>query len=100
MVALGQTAFINLLVSSLKAYAPTVDSHKIIKAGATAGVRKLVSHSEIHGVLKAYNHALTGTFVSMVSRDGSGRLLTVVACSFGRLLCGACGRVRIGVEKR
>jgi hypothetical protein len=51
-------------------------------------------------VLKAYNHALTGTFVSMVSRDGSGRLLTVVACSFGRLLCGACGRVRIGVEKR
>ncbi|KAF8246149.1 MFS general substrate transporter [Wilcoxina mikolae CBS 423.85] len=62
MVALGQTAFMNILISSLKTYAPGVDSQKIINAGATADVRNLVSHADIDGVLKAYNRALTGTF--------------------------------------
>ncbi|KAF8246625.1 putative MFS multidrug transporter [Wilcoxina mikolae CBS 423.85] len=61
-IALGQTAFINRLVSSLQAYAPEVDAQMIIDAGATATIRSLVPKSSVDGVLTAYNSALTATF--------------------------------------
>ncbi|KAF8542650.1 major facilitator superfamily domain-containing protein [Trichophaea hybrida] len=66
-IALGQTAFINRLVSSLQAYAPDSDLNSpaelmIIDAGATATIRSLVPKSSVDGVLTAYISALTVTF--------------------------------------
>jgi hypothetical protein len=71
-VALGQTAFINRLSSSLQVYAPEVDAQTIIDAGATAAIRSLVPKASIDGVLTSYNHALTNTFVSWNSSPSAG----------------------------
>ena len=64
MLAVGQTVFTNILRSSLHNDVPNVDAEQIIAAGASA-VRSVVSEAEFPNVLRAYNHAITTTFVSL-----------------------------------
>ncbi|KKY16819.1 putative mfs transporter [Phaeomoniella chlamydospora] len=60
-VALGETIFTNTLRSSLRKDAPNVDAQSVIDAGASS-VRSVVPESELHNVLRAYNHTLIMTF--------------------------------------
>ncbi len=59
----AKTLFSNGLVSSLKEYAPQVNSQDVITAGATS-IRKVVPVLELPNILLAYNHAIAQTFVS------------------------------------
>jgi len=63
-VSLGQTVFLNRLAPALAKFEPTVSAASLIEVGATS-VRSAVSKSQLEGVLKAYNLALTQTFVSL-----------------------------------
>lgn len=72
-IAIGQTIFSNSLRSALLADSPNADADAIIAAGASA-VRSVVSEADLPGVLRAYNHAVTSTFVSLfLTRECSGR---------------------------
>lgn len=62
-LAIAQNIFATHLVSELKAEAPALDSGLIIKAGAAA-VRKVVRPEDLQMVLRAYDIAITDTFVS------------------------------------
>lgn len=62
-VSLGETTVLNALRPALRKLAPTVDAQKVISAGATA-FRSVISEGEVVGVVKAYNQAITTTFVS------------------------------------
>jgi hypothetical protein len=64
-ISFGQTAFANSLKTSLGKYAPEVDASKVLNAGAT-NFRSVVPASSVPGVIIAYNHALTTTFVSII----------------------------------
>ena len=59
----AKNLFSNGLVSSLKEYAPQVNSQDVITAGATS-IRKVVPVLELPNILLAYNHAIAQTFVS------------------------------------
>ncbi len=65
-IAIGETIFTNSLRTSLHTYAPNLDAEAIIAAGGTA-VRSSVSQADLPAVLRAYNHAMTRTFVSYCS---------------------------------
>jgi len=65
-LALAETSFSSSLRSALKQYAANVDVALLVDVGA-AGVRKAVTSQELPGVLKAYNQAITNTFVSLSS---------------------------------
>ncbi|ORY10726.1 major facilitator superfamily domain-containing protein [Clohesyomyces aquaticus] len=60
---IAKTVFINALSPALRKYAPGVDVLRVIQAGATE-VFELVDAKDVDGVVKAYNEALTLTFVS------------------------------------
>lgn len=62
-LAIAQTLFTSGLRSALNRDAPGVDAEHIINVGASA-VRSAVSPADLPGVLKAYNHAIVGVFVS------------------------------------
>ena len=64
-ISFGQTAFANSLKTSLVKYAPEIDASKVLNAGAT-NFRSVVPASSVPGVIIAYNHALTTTFVSIL----------------------------------
>jgi len=75
-IAIGETIFLNTLRSALQTDAPNANAEAIIGAGASA-VRSVVSEADLPGVLRAYNHAITQTFVSLSqSRDNWQVLLT------------------------
>lgn len=61
-LALAETSFSSSLSSAVTKYAPGVDINLISQVGA-AGVRSAVSSDQLLGVLKAYNEAVTNTFV-------------------------------------
>ncbi len=63
-LALAETDFSASLRSSLKTYAPGVNATLIFDVGAS-GVRDVVSSEELPGVLRAYNHSIMNTFVSL-----------------------------------
>lgn len=63
-ISFGQTAFVNSLTSSLGKYAPEVNATKVLDVGAT-NFRTVVPIDSVPGVILAYNHALTTTFVSI-----------------------------------
>ena len=60
-VSIGNNVFSNKLVEYLAEYAPTLDSAKIIRTGATS-VQSVVSKADLPGLLLAYNDAITQTF--------------------------------------
>lgn len=62
-ISLGETIFSNTLRTALKSGALDVDVNAIIAGGPTK-VRFIVSPSDLPGVLQAYNHAITTTYVS------------------------------------
>jgi hypothetical protein len=62
MVSVGQTVFISGLSPALAKFAPTISAATLIKAGAT-NVRSVVPEDQLSNVLKAYNQALTQTYV-------------------------------------
>lgn len=64
-ISIGNTIFQNGLAPALAKYAPTVDAHTIINAGAT-GLAGSVSAEQLPGVLLAYNEALVKVFVSCI----------------------------------
>jgi len=78
-IALGQTAFNNLLKPALAKYAPGLDPSVVLNSGAT-DVRGAVPEMYRHGVVLAYNDAITKTFylavgvsvVSVFSATGLG----------------------------
>lgn len=82
-IAVGETIFTNSLRASLHKYAPNVNVQEVIEAGATA-VRSTVSHADLHNVLKAYNHAIIQTFVSL---DIGGRLCIELTHSLAIVHC-------------
>jgi hypothetical protein len=59
----AETTFTNSLKIGLKTFAPAVDAQKVIEAGASS-VRADFSGALLHGVLLAYNQAISHTFVS------------------------------------
>ncbi|KIW16860.1 hypothetical protein PV08_04050 [Exophiala spinifera] len=64
-IGLAQTAFINLLKSSLNNHAPGVEASAVIATGATDYLAHLAAQGDMktrHGVLLAYNEAITETF--------------------------------------
>lgn len=80
-IGLAQTAFINMLRSALKTYAPGVDASDVIAAGATNFMADLAAKGEEvtrHGVLLAYNQAIAHTFYLAVGLGAATFL-----CSFG-----------------
>ena len=60
-LALSQTAFTNSLSAALESFAPDVDVHTLLEAGA-AGVRDVVQGDSLHGVLLAYSQAISHVF--------------------------------------
>ena len=76
-VALGQTAFANLLRQSLKHYAPDVDQSTIVESGATNYAAD-VQASQLGNVLQAYNKAVTQTFFLAVA-SAAAAVLTAMA---------------------
>lgn len=65
-VAVGETIFTQTLAPDLLKYAPGVNPELIVHSGATT-LRTTVSATELPGVLRAYNAAITNTFVSFIS---------------------------------
>lgn len=63
VLALAETDFSTSLPSSLTKYAPSVNATLIFDVGA-AKVREAVATEQLSGVLIAYNHSITNTFVS------------------------------------
>ncbi len=64
-VAIGETIFEQTLVPSLLKYAPSIDPELVIHSGGTT-LRSIVSPEELLGVLRAYDAAITNTFVSFL----------------------------------
>lgn len=62
-VSIGQTVFSNSLVQYIRAYVPAVDPAAVLALGATA-VQSSVDPADLPGVTRAYNDALTRTFVA------------------------------------
>ncbi|CZR62766.1 related to transporter (major facilitator superfamily) [Phialocephala subalpina] len=69
ILALAETDFSSSLRSTLKEYAPSVDPALVVAAGAT-GIRKAVTSEQLPGVLKAYNQAVTNTFILGCAASG------------------------------
>ncbi|KAJ5305715.1 hypothetical protein PENANT_c041G09073 [Penicillium antarcticum] len=65
-VSVGQNVFQNQLLQNLKIYAPDQDIARLVSAGATM-LRSVVSGSDLHKVLVAYNAAITQTFYVTVA---------------------------------
>ncbi|KAF2734797.1 putative MFS transporter [Polyplosphaeria fusca] len=65
---IAKTIFINALGPALRRYAPNVDAESVIHAGATE-VFKMIGAEDRAGVILAYNHALTLTFVSNLEKS-------------------------------
>lgn len=63
VLALAETDFSSSLRSSLTKYAPSVNATLVFDVGA-AKVREAVTSEQLSGVLIAYNHSITNTFVS------------------------------------
>ena len=76
-VALGQTAFANLLRQSLTRYAPDVDPSTVVEAGAT-NYAAHVPANQLENVLQAYNKAVTQTFFLAVA-SAAAAVLTAIA---------------------
>lgn len=78
-LAFAQTAFSNLLKTSLHRYAPGVNPEVVLESGAT-DIRAVVSAADLGGVIKAYSQAISKTFyvgvgaaaVSAISALGLG----------------------------
>ena len=62
-LAINESLLTSKLSSALATYAPQVDAHAVMTAGA-AGVRIVVGAHDLPGVLKAYNVAILTSFVS------------------------------------
>jgi len=62
-IAAGETIFSNTLLTAIQRNAPKLNAEAIVAAGAF-GFRSLVPDADIPGVLQAYNHAITTTYVS------------------------------------
>lgn len=61
-VSIGQNTFSNKLVQGLAKYAPSIDPKVVLSLGATS-LQSGVEKSVLPGVLKAYNDALTHSFL-------------------------------------
>ena len=61
-ISAANTVFTNNLISSLHEFAPQVNAQDLVKAGAT-GHRNITSADDLPPVLRAYNSAITRTFV-------------------------------------
>lgn len=62
-VSFGQTTFSNQLRPALARWAPDVDPEVVFAVGATA-FRGVLQEGQVKGVVRAYDEALTKTFVS------------------------------------
>lgn len=65
MLGLGQTAFVNILRSALKSYAPELNPDDVIDAGATNFINQLKANGDLitgQQVVRAYNKAITHVF--------------------------------------
>jgi len=79
-LAIGENIFVSRLVSSLHAYAPSLDAAAVVAAGAE-GLREVVSMqdpSALEGGIVAYNVAITNTFYLAAA----GAALSLF-CAFG-----------------
>ncbi|KAH0831780.1 hypothetical protein AYO21_06304 [Fonsecaea monophora] len=84
-ISLGQTIFINLLSHAMRTYAPGVNAQDVINTGATNYLATLpaggANADTRHGVLRAYNQAITSTFYLCV---GCGAGAFVASLGLGR----------------
>jgi hypothetical protein len=65
LLGLGQTAFVNILRSALKSYAPELNPDEVIDAGATNFINQLKAEGDVltgQQVVKAYNKAIIHVF--------------------------------------
>jgi hypothetical protein len=71
-LGVSQTAFLSILRSSLTTFAPSVNAAEIATAGAsTSSLRDVVGSADLEGVIRAFNRALTRTFVSILLLSSS-----------------------------
>lgn len=75
-ISIAQNVFSNGLYKNLPLYAPTVQPKLVIQSGATY-LRKVISATNLPGVLKAYMAALTDAYVIPIAVGG---IATVCAC--------------------
>jgi hypothetical protein len=75
-ISIAQNVFSNGLYKNLPLYAPTVPPKLVIQSGATY-LRKVISATNLPGVLKAYMAALTDAYVIPIAVGG---IATVCAC--------------------
>lgn len=60
-LSFAQTSFTNGLKTHVPEFAPTVDAHTVIEAGASE-IRKIVPAQALKGVLEAYNESINEVF--------------------------------------
>jgi hypothetical protein len=71
-LGVSQTAFLSILRSSLTTFAPSVNAAEIATAGASASsLKDAVGSADVEGVIRAFNRALTRTFVSILLPSSS-----------------------------
>lgn len=80
-IAVGEIIFSNSLRAAIQNNAPSANVDAIIAAGAN-GFRSFTSDADLPGVLHAYNHAITTTYVSHLFYEKSKTVThTVVTVS-------------------
>lgn len=80
-ISIAQNLFSNALTSELVEYAPGVNPATVIAAGATH-VREVVSAAQLPGALKAYDGAITRTFILPIATSGLAFIISGFVSSF------------------
>lgn len=74
-ISIAQNIFSNRLISEIPKYTTGIDPRTIIAAGATH-IKQVTDPSQLAGVLKAYNIAITNSFILAIATAG----LAVLCC--------------------
>jgi hypothetical protein len=76
-LSVGQNVFTNKLIDGLKAQVPDLNPDIVLSTGATS-LKSAINAKYLHGVLIAYNHAITNAFYVSVALS----CLTVFGAAF------------------
>lgn len=74
-ISAAQSAFVNVLVASLKTTAPTVDPALVLATGASQ-LREVFSKADLPGVVEAYMQGIQATFAVATGMAGVAFLLS------------------------
>lgn len=69
LVSASQSAFVNVLIKTMPYAAPGVDATQVVATGATE-LRNVFTPEQMPGILVAYMHGLTATFIITLASVG------------------------------